>query len=76
MLITQWLLIGGPQHKQTVWIKGGVKTVISQNHSYESRDYRLDGKTYRVGICNPTDQQLYEVPDHIREIKLEAFDAP
>ena len=86
MLNFQWLLIGGPQHSKAIWVKGPVKSVLSSfepeqgsqagpsSVRYESNDYVLDGRLYRVGVHNPSDSQLAEIPRLIHATKLEPLD--
>jgi hypothetical protein len=74
----QWLLIGGPQHGTVVWVKDPVKVLRQYADSpdgdplkgsfvhYESREFVLYGKRYRIGTQNPSDEQLAEIPDLIQ----------
>lgn len=50
----QWLLIGGPSHGTTVWIKSGAR-VLSGGAIYNGQNYLHDGDLYRIGYIDQKD---------------------
>ena len=65
----QWLLIGGPSHGTTVWIKSGAR-VLSGGAIYEGRNYLHNGELYRIGYVNEQDLNTGFVPRLIELKKL------
>lgn len=54
-MVTQWLLIGGPAHGQTLNIKAGSQVryphTDGEDYLYVGQVFLLDGKPYRLGVC-------------------------
>lgn len=66
----QWLLIGGPCHGETVWIKYGSR-VLCQGTTYEGENYHLGGALYRIGRAPAADVFVGVIPNLIRETRLQ-----
>ena len=60
----QWLLIGGPRHGTTVWIKSGWSVVAPDGTAYIGRNWLEDGRLYRVGFSDVSNIQ----PDAVRSL--------
>jgi hypothetical protein len=72
----QWLLIGGVAHGKTLWIKGGNSVNFPIENSfavqqYVGENYVHDGQLYRIGLHNPTIEEVKKIPLLITEVKLE-----
>ena len=65
----QWLLIGGPFHGETVWIKQGSRVLLS-GVLYDGENYLDQGKLYRIGLHSPSFDQRAEVSRLIAETYL------
>lgn len=50
----QWLLIGGPRHGITLWIKQGSR-VATGGAIYKGRNYLHNGRLFRIGFVDPND---------------------
>lgn len=53
----QWLLLGGPGHGKTVWIKAGGAVLYPGPRGkmptrYQGENYLYNGRLYRVGRCD------------------------
>ncbi len=77
-----WILVGGPSHGESLWVKAGLSVIQVIPHdqqqfgrqtrkaaasSYEvvqylGKDYVYNGRTFRVGDCNATPEQIAEIP--------------
>lgn len=71
----QWLLIGGEGHGKTLWIAQGSRVSYPCKHSYDTQlydgqNYLNDGKLYRIGLHNATQEQRAEIPTLIMETRL------
>lgn len=64
----QWLLIGGPHHGLTLWIKHGGAVVMFDDagvkHRYQGVNYLENGRLYRLGAI---DQDAIDM-DSAREL--------
>lgn len=60
----QWLLIGGPRHGTTVWIKAGWSVVLPDGTIYSGMNWIYDGRVYRVGYTCPGGADDVIAPEH------------
>ena len=65
----QWLLVGGPHHGVTVWIKQGSR-VSYDGTIYHGQNYLHNGRLYRVGFIDPKDLEPSKVARLIGETGL------
>lgn len=73
----QWLLIGGPQHGKTIWIKSGSRvaffTGLDEVLHYEGENRLCDGKLYRLGRFSPSAEQVDQIDNLIKAVGLESL---
>lgn len=75
----QWLLVGGPAHGRTLWIKAGTSVQWGADdgtvYLYEGRDFAhgaVRGALYRIGVCTGGgDVDMDQVPRLIAETGLQ-----
>ena len=53
----QWLMLGGPGHGKTVWIKAGGAVLYPGPRGrlpthYQGENYLYNGRLYRIGRCD------------------------
>lgn len=74
--LTQWLLIGGPGHGETLWTDSATVYYPGkclENYLYTGNDYVHDGKLYRIGVHNAVSEQMSAIPELINKTKLQAL---
>ncbi len=68
-MVTHWLLIGGPAHGKAVHIKQGSR-VLCEGAIYDGTNYLSQGRLYRIGYHEPSEEQKAQTSILIEETKL------
>lgn len=77
--IQQWLLVGGPGHGDVLHVKAGTSVLFTcrvgehEEYKYTGQTYEWNGSSFRVGVHNPTPDQLAEVEQLICKVALKPF---
>lgn len=82
---TQWLLIGGVAHGETLWVKGGDSILYPDSNKdaapyfsnirYIGHRFFFNGHKYQIGCIDEKDIVLSEVCELITKTKLAPIDA-